>query len=1130
MLSPPSSTAPSSRPAASLPASRGVDLSKQLPLFPHLQPLPTSISPLQKDLALLVKESLIPEQLNTTNSSEKQLKINALNEEFSWDASRIYSLYKAIHQQGVATKEDLPKLKILEKDLNDLVSNLSKTNLTPQEKAQTEKSIKKARDAINETKQLIKNLRSYAGHSAKFDQAAEKWGDSCYAPDKAGGTLQSVKELKKVFAAFNELKSYVESLNETNASNRVLELYNTEVRSLEWMVEDWTEHVQEVASKEFKLLRKALQAAKNEAEQAPLLRQLLALQQQCKRAAQELCRKNTQIPLSTPLPPLRSFIEKARNHCLVQQKQIMDFLGNYDVNNLPTLTYGSPEWTTLAKSRPVPEKGFAEKTIQKIANYTEPENWSEGMKRAVYNAFTLMQLTSDAFKFYNQIRPPTREQADWMSQKALEAITPEESRRIEREAKALTGFLTADKIEQARRGKFDRKVKETPHLRKALEEAVKLFPDREPTPDELGRLSEAYILNRRFTHSLVSPFQHLSLNEWWQLFTTPKPVMSEKTPPHVTHDTESKDALVLRPSASTVVKLKGSSPFSSLFQKVGSFFTQTQVAKELITSPALLETKTVEGYDNLRYASSCLQQLQTVSLYTANEELSNASSLLELELKRVISETPDANSTILEVADWLQAMEDKNYAVKVLYDQYADQVQAWTETVPEVKSPLEAPVAHAFGSVPDSLNLFLDGPPLAIDKKELLHLVLNVAGKESGLEGHVQEHMIAYALELIQAKIRALTAEGICDDASRQQLCAEIFPAAKAFSRQTSLKLFQDLEVKVSKALDITRALSHASEAGFDQKLRSEVASLPVGNNFFFGGGWEGHAIVYEITKQPNEKLTLRIYNTGEGVNYFKRAAVGTDTLYMPFEEILDIPQEKLLHPVTIAALHQLENDRNKIQPLNANHLMKHILPELGGKISDKVYSTEELREIQQSGVCTWFSLVAAFSQQLGDQSTARRFEFETQLKALTDFDHFHAGNYATDWQTRNLVKAGIAAFSGMVEGQWKTYLSDNEREIALGRLLPIKQRIAAAEAEHEKNSIVIVPPLLNSAEKAGSFDASSADQADQITTTAASQPSFYHPVSLKDWVPNAATFWKMSRQHGAAHAGIWDMNLDLPK
>ena len=987
--------------------------------------------------------------------------------------------------------------------------------------AQAAKAIEQARAAIDETKQLIKKLRAYVGHSAKFDLAAEKLGDTCYAPDSVGGTLQSVKELKKVFAAFNELKSYVESLgNETNTVKRVQELYGTEVRSLEWMVEDWTEHLQETTAKEFKLLKKALLAAKNEEAQIPLLRQLQALQLQCKRTAQELCRKNTQLPLPTPLPPLRSFIEKARQHCLVQQEEIAAFLANYDLNHLPTLTYGSPEWTAMAKNRPVPEKGFAEKTIQKIANYTEPENWSEGMKRAVYNAFTLMQLTSDAFKFYNQIRPPTRELAEWMSQKAIESISPEESRRIEREAKTLKGFLTGDKIEQARRGEFDRKIKETPHLRQALEEAVKLFPDRPPAADELERLSEAYILNRQFSHSSANPYHHLSFSEWWQLFSTPQAAapqaISQETKPvlQIMPPKESKEvgeeAKELVPQMKMSSPVKVSSMLSSIFQRATRFFSETWVAADLAVLPVRLLGKTVEGYDSLKETSRCLQELQNVSLYTADQELSNATALLEQELKRVVSETPDAHATLLEVADWMQAVEDKNYAVKILHDQYADQVRAWAETVPEVKSPLTPPVSHAFGSVQDALNLFLDGPPLAIDQRKLLHLILNIAGKESGLEGNLQVYMMAYGLELIQAKIQALNAGGICDDAAKQQLCAEIFPAANELSRQTSLKLFHDLEAKMVKALDLTRTFQ-ASERKFHKKLRTEVTSLAAGNNIFFGGGWAGHAIVYEVIKQQDGKLTLRIYNTGGGINYFKRAVVGTDTLYMPFEEILDIPEHNFLHPVTLASLYQLENDKNKLWPLNANHLMKHILPELGGRISDKIYTTEELREPQQSGVCTWFSLVAAFSQQLGGQPAARHFEFETQLKAISDFDHLHADTYATDWQTRNLMKAGLAVFSSMVEGQWKPYLSDNEREIALSRILSIQQKIAAAEAEQEKRDIVSVPPLFNRVEKAGKFSSSDADVAPQIgPPVSKSQPSFYKQISLnKDWKPNPLTFFE---------------------
>jgi hypothetical protein len=1210
------------------PATRGFEQQAPTPLWKTAPPLQTS-------LASLIKESLV----STAHFAQKppvlQAKIQELNDEFSWEAARIYALYNVIYQRGVATKEDLPKLKNAEKHLKAMIQMLSSKPLDEAAKTQAAKALKSAQHAIYETSTLIKQLQQYEKLAVKYDAATETWSDACYDPDSLSGPLQSIKELKKLFSAFQTLTTFVGQPDPPeSAAQRVHALYQSEVHALEWMIEDWSENLQTTGNQEFNALKMAL--SMKDQDPAPLLRQLLALQAQFKRTARELSRKNGQNPIPAPLPQLQTFIDQARAYCFTQQKEIADLAATYDLSKLLPLTYGSQEWKELAKNRPVPpvpEKGWAAKTIQQITDYLEPANWSSGTKDAVYRAFALMQLSASAIQFYNQSRP-LKQQADDLQKKVLASLPPELQAQIQHEGKELKEHLSNQNIFEAyEKGGPDYIAKLThgnAALAAALTEALRQFQGK-PSAEQAEKFSQAYILKQQLAASpAASPFHHLSISDWWQCFTTLSseelqslvklvPEKQQKQinkegkilqdhlsreeifarfkkggPDYIAKWARGNDAMaaalteafslfkelptadearkftdtyILKRQLAEVSDLKQqlgelsedlshwlrqfkaakpatelsrspvsnaeesslairqpnalhpapaskpASMVSSLFQKAGSFFAYTKSAAEAASSPALVKTKASEGYNRLKAAEKELKQLQQSILDsildTPNEALSDEIAQMQLELKKTAAQVPDQSAAILELAIWMQAVEDKCYAVKVLCDLHQEQNLGLAEMIPEAQSLLTEPLAHTYGAVPDSLNLFLDGPPIALDKKVLMHLVLDIAGSKTGLEGGVSAWMISYALQIVQAKISSLKAQGICDDAAKQQLCAEIFPAAQQSSRQAALELFQDLEVKIEKAFKITHILQY-SELELNRLLREEVAALDPGKTFFFSSGWQGHAIVYEVLKQPNQMLTLRIYNTGEGIQYFKRAAVETDTLFMPFEEIVDIPSENFLHPVLIASLRQLHNDDSKSHPLSADHLMNQILPELGGQLSDKIYSREELRSAQQSGTCSWLSLVAAFSQQLGNQPNARHFEFESQLKALTDFDRLFADTYQTDWQACNLLKAGIAAFSTLVEGQWKPYLSDQEREIALARLLPIQQKLDAAEKLRQKDALILPPGGLSPAEQAGHFPANSIDPAPKMPDSSlqGKRPTYYSPVTFKEWIPTPATFF----------------------
>jgi hypothetical protein len=81
-----------------------------------------------------------------------------------------------------------------------------------------------------------------------------------------------------------------------------------------------------------------------------------------------------------------------------------------------------------------------------------------------------------------------------------------------------------------------------------------------------------------------------------------------------------------------------------------------------------------------------------------------------------------------------------------------------------------------------------------------------------------------------------------------------------------------------------------------------KIRNLAAGQSLYLPGGWSGiggkpgHAMLYEVVKQPDGHYTLAIFNSGAGLTGFHdQALVGNKIKFKPVVEYRDIPQEELL-------------------------------------------------------------------------------------------------------------------------------------------------------------------------------------------------------------------------------------------
>ena len=80
------------------------------------------------------------------------------------------------------------------------------------------------------------------------------------------------------------------------------------------------------------------------------------------------------------------------------------------------------------------------------------------------------------------------------------------------------------------------------------------------------------------------------------------------------------------------------------------------------------------------------------------------------------------------------------------------------------------------------------------------------------------------------------------------------------------------------------------SENFTDDQLQTELQQkLDRGKKILMPGGWKGHAVYYEFIPHETGKCSLRVYNTGAGLDYHDAVSIAGDIKCMPYVEYQDI-------------------------------------------------------------------------------------------------------------------------------------------------------------------------------------------------------------------------------------------------
>ncbi|MEI6790022.1 MAG: hypothetical protein WCK42_02445, partial [Myxococcaceae bacterium] len=305
------------------------------------------------------------------------------------------------------------------------------------------------------------------------------------------------------------------------------------------------------------------------------------------------------------------------------------------------------------------------------------------------------------------------------------------------------------------------------------------------------------------------------------------------------------------------------------------------------------------------------------------------------------------------------------------------------------------------------------------DDKLFLHAVGDVFGTGSGLEGHQHSITIPYRTQVLKQIQTQLEGQTYIADEIQSRPCYEpkfkVLPKGKSPRPDMSQTLLKKLVTQSQNAEDLMTAFERGDLNATRNLLIKQLGDLEKGESLFLPAGWTKHAVLYQFTKQPNEQVGFRIFNSGEGISTYHTTSIrGYTTQHFPFVEITDVAKDRITSFVFLKALQEIATPG--VYKTTPQDFYEKLLTALDGKATQVKYDTSMFKDAQQSGTCSYFSTswllsssVTQFSKTDSDQEAAAQIEFLTSLKTLKSF----AGQ-RRDWNEEqlSLLRKGLVFVS----------------------------------------------------------------------------------------------------------------------
>lgn len=414
-----------------------------------------------------------------------------------------------------------------------------------------------------------------------------------------------------------------------------------------------------------------------------------------------------------------------------------------------------------------------------------------------------------------------------------------------------------------------------------------------------------------------------------------------------------------------------------------------------------------------------------------------------------------------------------------------------------------------------SLESLVDRPPLEVEDRLLQHVLVSrsEAGVSTGFEGYSALSMLQHYLSVLSRKADSLEHNPLCEDPQRRQFCELLVGAPLGLTMEQTKTVFHSLQQGLTTALAIEQAKQGSLEE-FRAAIQTTASSLQPGESFYFPGGWSfkgvegGHALWLEVVRQNNGLFTFRVYNRGQGSEFYDCARIQGQRHCLPFTEIVDVPLNNLLGSPFLRSLQEMRRpplEGGDWHPIEFYH---KALGWLGGRQSSAYYSLNQAMESVRVGHCTFLSLDALVSQHLGTREVHDRWQLEYEFATVWDYYRERRDKGSLEIASLALLEMAVPQFArdvqsafqqGLLLGEELAYLQTHVSE--LQQFVRMQRTLANVEAVKAATRPEVVPtpvPEWNVNVPTTLLD----------TALLPSSPrTAYEPVATQDWQFSPATF-----------------------
>ena len=296
----------------------------------------------------------------------------------------------------------------------------------------------------------------------------------------------------------------------------------------------------------------------------------------------------------------------------------------------------------------------------------------------------------------------------------------------------------------------------------------------------------------------------------------------------------------------------------------------------------------------------------------------------------------------------------------------------------------------------EAVNLAEYRFPSKITTKGFAHMHGEVFIANSGLEGETQGNMMKYLTAYLENSNLSENGKKLLRTLKSSEEFFEKFP-------------FDEM-CDAGKVLAVRDSFCGLVNAKFKNLAAGEKLLMPTGWVSTSGG----HAMYLEAMKQDNGKFTVRIFNSGAGLENHPKILLDNTYKSHPFLEIKNIEESRLGGKDFLSALLEINlctQDTSKTPTRYSQEDLYNILwPYLGGEKVDRAWKIDEFITPQPSGTCTWSSLMALAQSYLSPDEFSR-MQYEIRLVSLCDFYNQRKENLQQNEEERMLFQKGAEQF-----------------------------------------------------------------------------------------------------------------------